>query len=57
MTKGGKRPGAGRKPGPKKVQFTAHVLPDTRKEMYRRAVRYSSVGQLLDTTFIPKAVS
>lgn len=53
--KGGKRAGAGRKPGPKKVQFTAHVLPDTRKEMYRRAMRYSSVGQLLDTTFKPNA--
>ena len=53
MAKGGKRAGAGRKPGPKKVQLTAHVLPDTRKEMYRQAVRYSSVGQLLDTTFKP----
>jgi hypothetical protein len=54
MAKGGKRAGAGRKPGPKKVQFTAHVLPVTKQEMYRRAMHHSSVGQLLDTTFKPR---
>jgi hypothetical protein len=51
MAKGGKRAGAGRKPGPKKVQLTAHVLPITKQEMYRRAMSHASVGQLLDKTF------
>lgn len=49
--RGGKRDGAGRKPGPKKEQLTVRVLPETLKEINRRSATLPSVGALLDKDY------
>jgi hypothetical protein len=54
--KGGRRKGAGRKPGPVKKIITVRVLPITHKEINRRSAMHKSIGALFDETFFkPKA--
>lgn len=52
--KGGKRTGAGRPRGPEKKTLTVRVLPQTRREIMRRAARFPSLGALMDSTFKSK---
>ena len=54
VMRGGKRAGAGRKPGPQKKQLTVRILPETHREINRRSARHSSIGALMDETFKPK---
>jgi hypothetical protein len=52
--RGGKRAGAGRKPGPQKKQLTVRILPETHREINRRSAKHPSIGALMDDTFNPK---
>lgn len=46
--RGGKRPGAGRRPGPAKVRLVAYVLACTAKRLNKIALHKKSLGSALD---------
>jgi len=51
MNRGGKRAGAGRKPGPEKIRISARVLPETARNIAKQALTKTSLGEFFDEVF------
>jgi hypothetical protein len=46
--RGGKRPGAGRRPGPNKIRLIVYVLASTARRLNKIALHKKSLGAALD---------